>query len=236
MGKVADSLAFGGTRGRGDHVDQEDISLPPPPAGDRHEQGSSQEGRLASFCGAAVGHAADLQRDHRAVEGEGAEPHLRDHRWPPSRLGGYRKAFRQDLPRVGFEGARLPSVGHQDQERRGHVPEVAEVGSVGGDRGGHGMDADGCGGLDGRIPCGEALGKDEVHDEGHADEAAAELSSHQQRKPGSHGRDVHGDDAAGEEFDQGSPRPSEKSRKTRSEKGESTSSEWEKMEDASVHQ
>ena len=210
LGKVTDSLAFGGTRGRGDHVDQEDISLPPPPAGDRHEQGSSQEGRLASFCGAAVGHAADLQRDHRAVEGEGAEPHLRDHRWPSSRLGGFRKAFRQDLPRVGFEGARLPSVGHQDQERRGHVPEVAEVGSVGGDRGGHGMDADGYGGLDGRLPCGEALGKDEVHDEGHADEAAAELSSHQQRKPGSHGRDVHGDDAAGEEFDQGSPRPQER--------------------------
>ena len=69
--QVTDSVAPGGVRGRGDHADQEVNSVPPSSTRDRHEQGSSQEGRLASLCGAAFGHAADFQRDDRAVEGEG---------------------------------------------------------------------------------------------------------------------------------------------------------------------
>ena len=202
--QVTDSVAPGGTRGRRDHADQEVNSVPPSSTRDRHEQGSSQEGGPASLCGAAFGHAVDLQRDDRAVEGEGTEPHVRDHRWASHRPGGLRKAFRQDIPGVSFEGTNIPSVGNQDQERGRHLSEAAEVGSLGRDGRGHGLDADGDGGLDGRIPSPEDSHQGEVVREGLAIEEPEEFPGCQQPIE-CHGRNVHGDDEPSEDLDPGGP-------------------------------
>ena len=109
----------------------------------------------------------------------------------PTDLVGFGKHFRQDIPGVSFEGTNIPSVGNQDQERGRHLSEAAEVGSLGRDGRGHGLDADGDGGLDGRIPSPEDSHQGEVVREGLAIEEPEEFPGCQQPIE-CHGRNVHG--------------------------------------------